>query len=898
MTGDKSKAAKQPRKPAPAATAKVQSRHGSSRSRVTVGKKQSPAKPDSPQNKRELRRPKAPPKRSTSENGEASTGPKSGPWIRTSKDRSFDLKVGRSVLGLFPSVTVMGLSVKWNHIVQERSRWKGNNYAQQQHQRHALKDLFELGITEENLAEIADDRLVEVNSSIPSEVVKLATGSLLPVPWEYLLSVATKEFRGERDLSVFRYLPSRKKNRSKSFKPTTHKVLHLHGAQTRPAVAAKLRAESRFLERGLKSPQGVEVDLQIMRAPTVKELLIKIREFRPNIIHVSGIAGENMGQKGTDHLTARKSPTSEEKTESWVTGTLLDRFYADGLLLRNEEGPPVVVPPKELASIITDKGEHCPDLVSFNVNNSGGRICPLVVENGARVAIGIQDTIDQITSEMFFGYFYTLLGTSEFAVHKSFHLAWEQVKEEVGSLEGTGIVFWSDKSLATLEEEDLNELRRNSTLYRHPLLNELDTINHREIDLKENDIRDVVSVDIDLPDDLYYALLHNGEDLFRTFLIRKHEPGRIRDIGIEVVLYVGAERFPYRASVNLESRVLDVNQQIRIPLAWNFVRSIRESVRTTIQIKVDIGGTVLYNNTHPINLLPVDTWSDDEKYGDWLPSFVQPRDPAVAEIVKRAECYLKALVDSNRAAFDGYQSFTPGAEDPCEGIDLQVRALWAALVHEMEISYINPPPSYSAGSQRLRSPTEVVEGLSGTCIDLSLMLAACLEYVDIYPVIILCKGHAFVGYWRSHDAHASFVSMSDLLTSYSESSELVRERGDSETEGSADGDSIVERMLSLSSMFDTLIPRDIRLDSQLEASIKRRAWVSGREAYPEIVNMVLREDLVPIETIALTEHKGFWEAVDDGRDNLQRLEDFETLLDIRLARDKGVTPLPLRGGPQ
>ena len=48
---------------------------------------------------------------------------------------------------------------------------------------------------------------------------------------------------------------------------------------------------------------------------------------------------------------------------------------------------------------------------------------------------------------------------------------------------------------------------------------------------------------------------------------------------------------------------------------------------------------------------------------------------------------------------------------------------------------------------------------SGTCIDLALLLASCLEYVDIYPVVVLLSGHAFAGYWRSESAHDAFVQV-------------------------------------------------------------------------------------------------------------------------------------------
>ncbi len=69
-----------------------------------------------------------------------------------------------------------------------------------------------------------------------------------------------------------------------------------------------------------------------------------------------------------------------------------------------------------------------------------------------------------------------------------------------------------------------------------------------------------------------------------------------------------------------------------------------------------------------------------------------------------------------------------------------MQAIWTALVNEYRLQYINPPPAYSEQSQRLRTPSDILASNSGTCIDLALLLASCLEYIDIYPVVVLLVG--------------------------------------------------------------------------------------------------------------------------------------------------------------
>jgi len=46
----------------------------------------------------------------------------------------------------------------------------------------------------------------------------------------------------------------------------------------------------------------------------------------------------------------------------------------------------------------------------------------------------------------------------------------------------------------------------------------------------------------------------------------------------------------------------------------------------------------------------------------------------------------------------------------------------------------------------------------------------------------------------------------------------------------------------------------------------------------------------------LTEHSGFWDAVDGGRDNLKSKKEFHSMLDIVRARQSDVTPLPIGDG--
>src|SRR5690606_23901760 len=255
------------------------------------------------------------------------------------------------------------------------------------------------------------------------------------------------------------------------------------------------------------------------------------------------------------------------------------------------------------------------------------------------------------------------------------------------------------------------------------------------IRLRDDNVRDMLQIDIEHIPELNYSILHNDGPLFSKFTIKKKHPlvGEVEDLHVDVELHVGTDSYPYRTTASLAySRPeQDLSRQIRVSLASTLNRALRENVRTSLFVEVKWRDVTLHRKTYPVTLLSVDEWRDDDVNRKWLPSFVLPRDPVVPQIIERAQKYLMALLDDSSAGFDGYQSVDddPGRKKPataCTGIDLQVRAIWSALIYDTPLSYINPPPTFTNSSQRLRTPSDVILGKRGTCIDLALLLASCL----------------------------------------------------------------------------------------------------------------------------------------------------------------------------
>ncbi|MFI3228124.1 MAG: DUF4011 domain-containing protein, partial [Clostridia bacterium] len=83
-------------------------------------------------------------------------------------------------------------------------------------------------------------------------------------------------------------------------------------------------------------------------------------------------------------------------------------------------------------------------------------------------------------------------------------------------------------------------------------------------------------------------------------------------------------------------------------------------------------------------------------------------------------------------------------------------AIYSALQAE-EIIYNNPPASYENVGQRVRLPHKVLEEKMGTCIDLAVLYATCLEAVGLHPLMCFIKGHAFCGCWTEEDTFTDCV---------------------------------------------------------------------------------------------------------------------------------------------
>ena len=164
---------------------------------------------------------------------------------------------------------------------------------------------------------------------------------------------------------------------------------------------------------------------------------------------------------------------------------------------------------------------------------------------------------------------------------------------------------------------------------------------------------------------------------------------------------------------------------------------LTEAERIQVAFTLTSGEEVLARHTAEIELLPRNHWSGVGHVPELVAAFVQPNDPAIDRLLRRASEILQA--GGRQASFDGYIG---GPKRVWE----IASAFWAAI-SGLDLVYSLPPASFEQTGQKVRSPSQIREGGVATCLDTTLLFAACLEQAGLNPLVVFTQGHAFVGVW-------------------------------------------------------------------------------------------------------------------------------------------------------
>lgn len=242
-----------------------------------------------------------------------------------------------------------------------------------------------------------------------------------------------------------------------------------------------------------------------------------------------------------------------------------------------------------------------------------------------------------------------------------------------------------------------------------------------------------------------YALQQNGEKLIKNLQIANNTTF---DFNGAVIRISFDPDYAYVVEGAVDLPAGEVCEFVpAISFKTSYLLKLTEKQLGMLNIEIIYQGEIVAQKRWPVELLACDEWAGSKFSSETLAAFVLPNHPAVSAVLTKAA---KVLSDWGEASsFEGYQSGDP------QRVMNMMAAIYEAL-RQSGIVYNNPPASFDM-AQRVRLPHKVLEEHKGTCLDLSVLYASCLEAAGLHPLLILVHGHAFAGCWLGETAEDRFA---------------------------------------------------------------------------------------------------------------------------------------------
>lgn len=241
------------------------------------------------------------------------------------------------------------------------------------------------------------------------------------------------------------------------------------------------------------------------------------------------------------------------------------------------------------------------------------------------------------------------------------------------------------------------------------------------------------------------AMQQNYVPVIRNLVVNNESEESLANLDLKITFEPEfAKEYTYHIEEIAAGQSVEISP-VKIQLKTEFLFSLTEKMVAMIQVELFCGEEKIYSDSDEVELLAFDQWSGLLFMPEIISAFVTPNHPKIAEVIRDASGVLKKW--TNQSAFTGYQTRNPN------NVKLQMAAIYTAI-QSREIVYNNPPASYEVTGQRVRLPHIVLEQKQGTCLDLAVLYAACLEAVGLFPLLFFIKEHAFAGCWLEEETFA------------------------------------------------------------------------------------------------------------------------------------------------
>ncbi|MEW8383827.1 MAG: hypothetical protein AB2704_18400, partial [Candidatus Thiodiazotropha taylori] len=465
-------------------------------------------------------------------------------------------------------------AIRWSRSLRNRRRWLTSD-AIIERRRQAVEQAAEIFIElrnpkkhQEIISRLAKGGIVEV--TLPPFESESKDWALRIFPWEYFLSTLTRETRKAQQpplpFLITRVLPLEHADRDYATIADDNILM---------AQCAPKPLEALYSFRSEVELMRINLDLKdwdfVLPNPNISTLKDRIADQSPGLVHLAGF---------DLHQALHYLPPQISEGVG---------RHEDGYIISDPQGVAVALKPEQLAEIV-NAGALKPALVSINVYNSAARLCALAVAHGARVAVGFQDEIDDHLAEIFFASLYRAWHNDpDTYVLPAFQAAFEETRKlpDEYRMQGSGIVLWSNTSLLY----QVSERERSVPLIERPSTGTGDGVGDLLLDIAPYQR-------------LNYAILHNRGHLFAQFNVTRTSRNSPDKVHVEVVARVGAEEYPYRGSHSTGEvgKPEDIGKYIRIPLSWDYLRTLSETLRTTVYVRITAHDNVIEEKTYQVDV--------------------------------------------------------------------------------------------------------------------------------------------------------------------------------------------------------------------------------------------------------------------------------------------------------
>lgn len=269
------------------------------------------------------------------------------------------------------------------------------------------------------------------------------------------------------------------------------------------------------------------------------------------------------------------------------------------------------------------------------------------------------------------------------------------------------------------------------------MTSDIDLLNHSPAETERTG-NDPIRMDAAVLPVINYAMQQNGAVMIQTVSIENATDSGIENVDLQITASP-AFILPFTQHIDhLPAHNTVTISRPKLVLDGEYLAGMTERISGVLHISLKAGEEILAANDTETTVLAFDEWHGVDLYPELLAAFVTPNHPELARIIARATEYLGQWTGDT--SMDGYQS-----QDPNRVLS-QAAAIFTAI-KEQAIAYVVPPASFERVGQRVRLCDMVLQQKLGTCLDLTLLYASCLEAVGLHPLLITTVGHIFTGVW-------------------------------------------------------------------------------------------------------------------------------------------------------